>query len=195
MRFEPLLEAGARRLPRAGISANAVTLAACAVGLAGRRGDRRSSWYLAGLVLILLSRFGDGLDGAVASDSRPDRSRRLSRHRPRFPVLRRHSDRLRPCCARRQRRGRRAPAVFLLRQRRRASSPTPRSPRSAGMASEARGPKSLFFTTGLAEATETIAVFALFCLLPPGFPLLAYAFARADLLHRAVADRARGAQF
>ena len=45
------------------------------------------------------------------------------------------------------------------------------------MASEARGPKSLFFTTGLAEATETIAVFAAFCLVPHWFPELAYAFA------------------
>src|SRR5436189_220596 len=45
------------------------------------------------------------------------------------------------------------------------------------MASEARGPKSLFFTTGLAEATETIAVFAAFCVLPQWFAALAYAFA------------------
>ena len=45
------------------------------------------------------------------------------------------------------------------------------------MASQARGPKSLFFTTGLAEATETIAVFAAFCLVPQWFPELAYAFA------------------
>lgn len=40
-----------------------------------------------------------------------------------------------------------------------------------------RGPKSLYFTTGLAEATETIAAFALFCLFPDSFPLLAFIFA------------------
>ena len=35
-----------------------------------------------------------------------------------------------------------------------------------GMATAARGAKSLFFTTGLAEASETLLVFAVFCLLP-----------------------------
>jgi len=46
-----------------------------------------------------------------------------------------------------------------------------------GLAGESRGPKSLYFTTGLAEATETIATFCLFCLLPNAFAPLAYAFA------------------
>ena len=45
------------------------------------------------------------------------------------------------------------------------------------LATSMRGPKSLFFTTGLAEATETIAVFAAFCLVPTWFPEIAYAFA------------------
>ena len=44
-----------------------------------------------------------------------------------------------------------------------------------------RGPKSLFFTTGLAEATETIAVFCAFCLLPQWFAGIAYAFAALTL--------------
>ena len=44
-----------------------------------------------------------------------------------------------------------------------------------------RGPKSLFFTTGLAEATETITVFGAFCLLPQWFPSIAYAFAALTL--------------
>ena len=35
----------------------------------------------------------------------------------------------------------------------------------------------MFFTTGLAEASETLAVFVLACLWPAWFPLLAYAFA------------------
>jgi phosphatidylglycerophosphate synthase len=45
----------------------------------------------------------------------------------------------------------------------------------------ARGPKSIFFTAGLAEATETIAVFVLFCLFPFWFPPLAYLFAAMTL--------------
>lgn len=40
-----------------------------------------------------------------------------------------------------------------------------------------RGTKSLYFTTGLAEGTETIAVFVLMCLWPAGFVWIAYAFA------------------
>ncbi len=37
-----------------------------------------------------------------------------------------------------------------------------------GLETDARGEKSIFFTTGLAEATETIAVFVLACLFPAG---------------------------
>ena len=39
-----------------------------------------------------------------------------------------------------------------------------------------RGAKSLYFTTGLAEATETLAVFAACCLFPGWFAVLAWAF-------------------
>jgi phosphatidylglycerophosphate synthase len=50
------------------------------------------------------------------------------------------------------------------------------------LTTEARGAKSLYFTTGLAEATETIAVFCLFCIFPAAFPPLAYAFAALTLV-------------
>ena len=46
-----------------------------------------------------------------------------------------------------------------------------------GLTTEARGEKSLYFTIGLAEASETIAVFCLFCLFPGAFAAIAYAFA------------------
>lgn len=42
---------------------------------------------------------------------------------------------------------------------------------------EPRGKKSIFFTTGLAEATETLAIFILACVSPHWFPTLAYGFA------------------
>lgn len=41
---------------------------------------------------------------------------------------------------------------------------------------EARGSKSLYFTGGLLEGTETIALFIAFCLWPTGFAILAYVF-------------------
>lgn len=46
-----------------------------------------------------------------------------------------------------------------------------------GEETEARGKKSIFFTTGLAEASETLAVFVAACLWPNWFPALAWAFA------------------
>jgi hypothetical protein len=51
-----------------------------------------------------------------------------------------------------------------------------------GIETAARGQKSLYFTTGLAEATETIAAFCLFCLFPAWFPWLAAVFAAICLL-------------
>ena len=51
-----------------------------------------------------------------------------------------------------------------------------------GLTAEARGEKSLYFTTGLAEATETIAVFVLFCLFPSAFAPIAYVFAALTLV-------------
>jgi phosphatidylglycerophosphate synthase len=41
----------------------------------------------------------------------------------------------------------------------------------------ARGPKSFFHAAGLVEGTETIIAFILFCLFPAGFPWLAGIFA------------------
>lgn len=46
-----------------------------------------------------------------------------------------------------------------------------------GLATDVRGTKSLYFTTGLAEATETIAVFLAFCLFPQWFSEIAVIFA------------------
>ena len=51
-----------------------------------------------------------------------------------------------------------------------------------GLSSEARGEKSLYFTSGLAEATETILVFVLFCVLPGYFAWIAYVFAALTLV-------------
>jgi len=46
----------------------------------------------------------------------------------------------------------------------------------AQMESNARGVKSLYFTGGLLEGTETIAFFVLLCLWPVGFALMAWIF-------------------
>jgi hypothetical protein len=46
-----------------------------------------------------------------------------------------------------------------------------------GMATDQRGLKSLYYTTGLMEGTETILFFAAFMIVPTWYPPLAYAFA------------------
>lgn len=51
-----------------------------------------------------------------------------------------------------------------------------------GMQTQARGEKSLYFTAGLMEGTETIAFFVAMCLLPAWFGPLALAFAALCLV-------------
>jgi len=51
-----------------------------------------------------------------------------------------------------------------------------------GLASTAWGDKSIYFTAGLAEGTETILFFAAMILVPHWFPILAYAFAGLTLM-------------
>lgn len=51
-----------------------------------------------------------------------------------------------------------------------------------GATTEAHGKKSFFYSTGLAEGSETIAVFIAMCLWPAWFPALAYAYAALCVL-------------
>jgi len=51
-----------------------------------------------------------------------------------------------------------------------------------GQATEAHGKKSFFYSTGLAEGTETIAVFIAMCLFPQWFGVIAYAYASLCVL-------------
>lgn len=46
-----------------------------------------------------------------------------------------------------------------------------------GATTEAHGKKSFFYSTGIAEGTETIAVFIAMCLWPTAFPVIAYGYA------------------
>lgn len=46
-----------------------------------------------------------------------------------------------------------------------------------GEHSEAHGPKSFFYSTGLAEGAETIAAFVAMCFFPDAFGMIAYVFA------------------
>jgi len=174
--IDPPLDAAGRRLAALGISANAVTLAGFAVGLAAipavAAGD-----YLAGLALLLVSRLSDGLDGAVARVHGPtDLGGYLdivcdfilySGWAFAFAV----AD---PTDA--------IPAAFLML----SFMGTGASflayavfAAKRGVTTEIRGAKSLYYLGGLTEGTETIMVFMAFCLLPQFFAPLAWAFAAA----------------
>jgi phosphatidylglycerophosphate synthase len=66
----PLLDRIARCLVRAGIGADAVTLAGFGIGIAAAVAIALQA-YLVGLALLLVSRLADGLDGAVARLTQP----------------------------------------------------------------------------------------------------------------------------
>jgi phosphatidylglycerophosphate synthase len=174
-RIDPLLDRAARPIAAAGVSANAVTLAACALGLLAAAAIA-GQWYLAGLVLILASRIGDGLDGAVAKISgKTDLGGYLDivldfAVYGAVPVGFVLADPAENAVA---------GAVLLFSFYVNGASFLAYAAIAAKrkLTTAVRGPKSLFFTAGLAEATETIAVFCAFCLLPQWFAGIAYAFA------------------
>lgn len=68
--IDPPLNALGKGLFEAGITANAMTLLGLGLGLAASIGIA-AGWMALGLVLLLLSRLADGLDGAIARASEP----------------------------------------------------------------------------------------------------------------------------
>ena len=174
-RFDPFLERLGGRLAGAGLSANAVTIAACAVGLLGAT-LIAGQLYLPGLVLILLSRLGDGLDGAVAKvNGRTDLGGYLDIALDfvfygAVPLAFVVADPAANALAG-------AVLIFSFYVNGASFLAYAIMAEKRKMKTSARGEKSLFFTTGLAEATETIGVFVAMCLFPAWFPEIAYAFA------------------
>lgn len=170
-----MFDAGGRMLARAGVTPNAVTFAAFAVGVTAAVAIA-AGWFWLGLVLILASRLGDGLDGAVAIvTGKSDLGGYLDivldfAFYGLIPLAFVVHDPLTNglagavLLAAFYANGASFLAYALMADRR-------------GMTTDQRGEKSLFFTTGLAEATETIAVFVAFCLWPNWFVPIAYGFA------------------
>ena len=178
-RLDPALDAAARRTAAAGVPANVVTLAACATGLVAAIAIA-VGWFWLALILLLASRFGDGLDGAVAKvNGRTDLGGYLDIVLDfvfygaiplGFVVFDPVGNGL-------------AGATLLFAFYVNGSSFLAYAvmAEKRKLASDARGEKSLFFTTGLAEASETIAVFVAFCLFPRWFAEIAWAFAALTL--------------
>lgn len=172
---DPISRAAAKMLHRSGLEANHVTLLAFALGLLSAI-SIVLGYMVTGLVFIVLSRLADGIDGAVA---RLTRSTDFGGYLDivldfAFYGL--------------------IPLAFILQDPQQnglagglllfsfyvnGASFLAYAALAAkrGLDGEVRGKKSIVFTTGLAEATETYVAFAAACLFPAWFPMIAYVFA------------------
>jgi phosphatidylglycerophosphate synthase len=171
----PTLDGFGTSLARRRVPADAVSFLGLALGAAAAGAIVIESYWL-GLLLILSSRLCDGLDGAVARHAgKTDRGGFLDivcdfafygmiplafvLARPEVNAV--------------------AGAVLLLSFYINGATFLAYAviAERRGLSTSARGEKSLYFTTGLAEATETIFVFCLFCLFPGYFAPIAFVFA------------------
>lgn len=177
--IDPPLNAIGRALARRGIGADAVTLAGLIPALGAALAITHGH-YLAGLVLILVNRLLDGLDGAVA------RASGISDFGGYLDTL--------------------ADFVFYVAVPVGFGLATPANTAAAmlliasftltcasflafaalaakrGVETAAHGRKSFFYSTGLAEGAETIAAFVAMCLWPGHFAAIATGFAVLCLL-------------
>ncbi|MDF1608768.1 CDP-alcohol phosphatidyltransferase family protein [Hoeflea sp. YIM 152468] len=162
-------------LARQGVNANHVTILACLLGLAAA-GLIALGYPGVALVLIVISRIGDGLDGSVARASRKtdfggflDITLDFVFYGAiplGFVLLDPEANGLAG-----------AALIFAFYVNGASFLAYAVVAEKRGLSTAARGVKSIYFTTGLAEATETFVVFALFCLWPAWFSHVAWVFA------------------
>jgi len=182
--LKPALHRAARVLVRLGVPADALTIAGFLLGL-GAAAAIALQHFSAALVLLLLSRLMDGLDGAVARATAPtDRGGFLDITLDflfyaliplAFAVAQPAANAL--------------PAAVLLASFIGTGSSFLAFAALAekrGLSDTALPDKSFYFLGGLTEATETIAVFTAMCLWPEHFAVLAYGFAALCLVTTAM---------
>jgi phosphatidylglycerophosphate synthase len=173
--IDPPLDAAGRWLAERDVTADQVTVAGFIAGLAAATAIALGSFTF-GLLLMLANRLADGLDGAVARATRPtDRGGFLDivfdfAFYAAVPLAFAAADPARNALAAALllasflANGGAFFAFALMAERRKLTS-------------DAQGQKSLYYVAGLAEGSETVIAFALFCLFPAAFPWLALAFA------------------
>jgi len=173
--IHPAIQRLARLLVRAGLSANQLTLAGFGIGLVAAVliGTQH---YLAAIVAILLSRLCDGLDGAVARETRPTDVGGFLDIALDFlfyaaiPLGFAVADPSRNALA---------AATLLAAFVGTMASFLAFAVLAAKRQMHSLGypDKSFYFLGGLTEATETLACFIAMCLWPQHFALLAYGYA------------------
>lgn len=173
--IDPLLVTLGSALARQGMHANTITVAGFLIGVAAALAIVQQA-YLTGAALIIFSRLCDGLDGVVARANGPtDFGGYLDivldfAFYGMIPFAFALSDpSINAVPA----------ATLLLSFYINGASFLAYAVLAAkrGEETEARGKKSIFFTTGLAEASETLAVFLAACIWPAWFAVLAWGFA------------------
>ena len=174
-RIDPTLLAMGAWLSDRGVTPNGVTLAAFVVGLLAAAAIA-GEYYLLGVVLLLLSRLGDGLDGCVAraSGRQTDFGGFLDitldfAFYGAIPLAFVIADPVQNAI----------PGAFLLLTfyfNGASFLAYATMAEKRGLDQTTRKEKSLLYTTGLAEATETIVVFVLMGLFPAAFPWLAWLY-------------------
>jgi phosphatidylglycerophosphate synthase len=174
-RIDPHLDRVGARIARLGVSANAVTATGLGLGLAAAAAIATGAFGLA-LILLVLSRVADGLDGAVARATAPTDFGGY------FDIT---ADFLFYGAV---------PLGFALTDP--ASNAVPAAvlllsfyfngasflgfaiqAEKRGLSTEAQGRKSLYYSPGLLEGAETIGFFVAICVWPGAFAPLALTFA------------------
>ncbi|MGB1237387.1 MAG: CDP-alcohol phosphatidyltransferase family protein [Pseudomonadales bacterium] len=171
----PLLKRTASVFKNAGLSANQVTLAGFAIGM-GVLPALALQWYALAAVLIVINRFCDGIDGALARQTQPSYAGGFldivldfifySAVVFGFALANPEHNAL-------------AAAALIF-----SFMGTGASFLAFAIMAERREIKSMvypnkgfYYLGGIAEGTETIALLLLCCLLPQYFSVIAYSFA------------------
>lgn len=172
-----LLAPPGQYLAARGVRADQITIAGCAIGLVAAGAAALGLFWLA-LLGLALNRLADGLDGAVARETGPtDRGAFLDIaldfvFYAAFPlgfILADPGANALP--------GAVLIASFILSGTAFLAFAVVAAKR--GMAAADYPSKGIYYLGGLTEGAETIALFALFCLFPQAFPMLALIFAAA----------------
>jgi len=173
--IQPGLDQIGIRLAARGVKADHVTMFACLVGLAAA-GLIAVGYMIVALALIIISRICDGLDGSVARASqKTDFGGYLDITLDfvfygavplAFVVYNPAANALAGSAL-----------IFSFYVNGASFLAYAVVAEKRGFSTTARGVKSIYFTTGLAEASETYIVFGIFCLWPAWFAPVAWVFA------------------
>lgn len=173
--IDPVLIGIAKKLVAQNITANQVSVFSFFIGMFAA-GFIAYQYFWLGLILLLFSRLGDGLDGSIAKLTKPTDYGGFLDIVLDFAFY--GAIPLGFIFANLEQNGL-AGAVLIFSFYVNGASFLAFAimAEKRGEKSQARGKKSIFYTTGLAEATETIVFFAASCIFPKYFSILAYVFA------------------